>query len=215
MHRGRNTAQASRSMGWLLLTVIGLSGCWVDVNTDVKTAPKWTEITPPHRLVPAPTPAPRKSVPPPPPSPAASPASALSKRAIVAVFDIEDKGVELSGELLSRMSDYLAMSLAAAGAFQIIPRDQLRERLTKQKQESFRQCYEQSCQIEIGRELAAQKTLASVIMKIGSMCLMTSVLYDLKRATSEGGARAEGKCTEDGIVGQIKAIVQQLTRSGR
>jgi hypothetical protein len=199
-------------MGWLLLAVIGMSGCWVDVNTDVKTAPKWTEITPRHRLAPAPVPAPQKSVSPQERAPL--PKSALSKRTIVAVFDIEDKGVELSSELLSRMSDYLAMSLAAAGAFQVIPRDQLHQRLTKQKKESFRQCYEQSCQIEIGRELAAQKTLASVIMKIGSMCLMTSVLYDLKRATSEGGARAEGKCSEDGIVGQIKAIVQQLTKTG-
>lgn len=129
---------------------------------------------------------------------------------VIAVFDIEDRGVGLSDEIRLRLSDYLAMRLAATGAYQIVPRDKLKERLTQQKTSSYKQCYAESCQIDIGRELAAQKSLATSIMKLGSVCMVTSVMYDLRKSASEGGASVEGGCTEDSIVSSIKELVTKL-----
>jgi hypothetical protein len=141
------------------------------------------------------------------------PAPRLSGRApVVAVFDIEDRGAGLAPDVRARLSDYLAMRLAAGGAFQVVPRDQLKERLVTKKRESYRDCYAQSCQIEIGRELAAQKSLSTMVVKLGSRCMVTAVLYDLRKAASEGGASARGGCSEDGIVSSLEQMVGQLSR---
>ena len=137
-------------------------------------------------------------------------AHAQSKKPIVAVFDIEDKGVGLKRKLCERLSDYLAMTIAATGKYRVVPRDQLKKRLVAQKKQSYKKCYDQTCQIEIGKELAAQKSLTTVIMKLGSRCMVTSVLYNLRTAASEGGASTEGECSEDAIVESIKRVVKKM-----
>jgi len=91
-----------------------------------------------------------------------------------------------------------------------VPQDQLKQRLVQLKKSSYKPCYAQSCQITIGKELAAQKTLSTSIIKLGSTCMVTSVVYDLKAAASEGGASVEGECTENGIVDSIKEVITQL-----
>jgi hypothetical protein len=140
------------------------------------------------------------------------PKPAASTRFIVAVFDIEDKGANLAEALRARLSDYLAMRLAALKKYNVVPRDQLRARLAKQKKGSYKSCYAQSCQIEIGKELAAQKSLATAIMRLGTRCTVSAVLYDLKSAASEGGATAAGGCTEDNIVASLESVVKQLAK---
>ena len=133
------------------------------------------------------------------------------ERHIVAVFNIEDKGARLTRQMLDRLSEYLAMKLAASGRYQVVPRDQLKLRLVEQKAKSYKKCYDQSCQIEIGREMAAQRSLSTVVMKLGTKCMVTAVLYDLKKATSVHGASTTGQCHEDGIVASIKQVVRELT----
>ena len=146
---------------------------------------------------------------------APSPTLAQNKKPIVAVFTIEDKGTRLKKKLRERLSDYLAMTLAATGKYRVVPRDQLKKRLVKQKRRSYKKCFDQSCQIEIGKELAAQKSLSTVIMKLGSKCMVTSVLYNLRTAASEGGASAEGGCSKDAIVASLKTVVRKLVPRGK
>jgi hypothetical protein len=139
-------------------------------------------------------------------------AAANEKHPIVAVFDIEDNGVGLAKATLTRLTDYLSMNLATTGHYQVVPRSQLKMRLDEEKKESYKECYDQSCQISIGRELAAQKSLSTMIAKIGSRCTVTAVLYDLRRATGEGGATTEGGCSEDNILKSIQSVIAQLPR---
>lgn len=138
------------------------------------------------------------------------PRKSAGKAVIIAVFNIEDRGAKLAKATLLRLSDYLAVKIAATGAYQVIPRDKLKERLVRQKRSSYKQCYAQSCQIEIGKELAAQKSLSTMVVKLGSKCNVTSVLYDLRKAASEGGASASGRCDEDGIVASLETVVRKL-----
>jgi len=105
-----------------------------------------------------------------------------ANRDIVAVFDIQDKGVGIAPEILKRLSEYLTEAIASTGKYQVIPRSQLKERLVNKKVESFRECYDETCQIEIGQELAAQKSLATSIARLGKKCKITMVLYDLKKS---------------------------------
>lgn len=128
---------------------------------------------------------------------------------IVAVFDMEDRGSGLDKQVLVNLTDYLA-SLLAEGGYQVVPRDQIRERLLEKKTESYRECYDQSCQIELGRELAAQNSLDISILKIGKKCHMTANLYDLKKATTVLAANADAECNEESLLVALKTIGVKL-----
>ena len=134
-----------------------------------------------------------------------------AKKPIVAVFDIEFQRVRLKRDAAEVLNNYLVDKVAASGKYQVVPRDQLKKRLVAQKKRSYKQCYQQSCQIEIGKELAAQKSLATRVMKIGRQCVVTATLYDLKKATTERGATAKGKCSEGGIMASLDKVVGKVT----
>jgi hypothetical protein len=140
------------------------------------------------------------------------PALAGEEKPIVAVFPIEAKQVKIRRKTLEVLNVFLPARMAASGAFQIVPRRELADRMRQQKKASYKLCYDQKCQIELGRELAAQKTLSTQIMKIGKKCVVTSSLYDLKKAATERGATFEGKCSEEGLMISVKNIVCQLSQ---
>lgn len=141
----------------------------------------------------------------------AAPCSASAEtKEIVAVFTVEAKGLKVDAGLLDRLTDYLAGQIAAGDSYQVVPRAQLKQRLTKQRKASYQSCVDQSCQIEIGRELAAQKSLATKVVQLGSRCMVIATLYDLKRAAAERGATAKGGCSEDQLVTSLENVVKGL-----
>jgi len=123
--------------------------------------------------------------------------------------------VRLGRGVLDRLGGYLTTKLAASGAYKVIPRAQIKRRMTRQKRRSFRDCYAQSCQIELGKELAASHSLSCKLLKIGRRCILTAELYDLRTATTSSAATARGGCSEDAVVGLIDGAVKQLTGGGR
>ena len=129
---------------------------------------------------------------------------------VVAVFDVETKGVKLTDEERERLGDFLASKLAESGLFQVVPRAQLQQRLLEQKTSSHKACYDQACQVELGRELATQKTISTQVIQLGSQCAVTVTLYDLKKAASERGATVQGPCDLDGIVASLDQAAGQL-----
>lgn len=131
----------------------------------------------------------------------------------VAVFDIEDRSKRLKPSEVDGLTEYLAGKLAEGGLFHVIPRQQIKQRLLEQKKSSFRKCYDQSCQIEIGREMAAQKVLSTVVAAVGSSCLVTAALFDLKKAATEITASARGGCSADDLLNQIEQVVGKLRRA--
>jgi len=143
---------------------------------------------------------------------AAAPA-APARRAIVAVFDVEDQAQVLRATALAQLTEYLATKVTQAG-FQVVPRDQLRTRLSAEKRQSYRSCFEQRCQIELGRALAAQKSLATKLLRVGGQCVLTAQLYDLKSETAERAASAKSaSCGEGALLGAIDELARQLSGS--
>lgn len=130
---------------------------------------------------------------------------------IVAVFNIEDRGSGLNPNVLVNLEDQIVVRLTQLG-YHVVPRDQLRERLKQQKAESYRLCYDQSCQIELGRELAAQKSLSPMLVRIGDSCQLTIVLYDLRSSTTEKAANVRGVCTEESMINAVNVAVDELVR---
>jgi len=148
---------------------------------------------------------------------AASDSHGQTNSPIVAVFAIQDRTGRIAPSEVQELTEYLAAKLAERAVFQVLPNSQLKERLIEQKKESYRDCYDAKCQIEIGRELAAQKSLSTQISAFSAVCAVTATLYDLKRATSEAAASEKGGCGKDEIAGAIErvanAIKDQVTRT--
>lgn len=128
----------------------------------------------------------------------------------VAVFELEARGVALSPRVLDSLGDYLASRLAESRRYRVVPRDSLKARLVEQKKASFKACYDETCQIELGREMAAQKSLASRISKVGTRCMISLDVFDLERAASETAATATGGCSEDAILESLSLAVARL-----
>lgn len=138
------------------------------------------------------------------------PARAAERAPIVAVLDIEDRGSGLSADVLDRLSDYLAVLMAEAG-YAVVPREQVRNRLVQMKKESYKTCYDQQCQIDLGRELAAQKVLAPKVLQIGGECRLLATFLDLKLAASERAATVKADCHERGMLLALEQLVAKLT----
>jgi iron(II)-dependent oxidoreductase len=134
-------------------------------------------------------------------------------RPIVAVFDIEDtreKKVQLAPEKLRSLTDYLSNKLAIGGKFKIVPRANVYGALQAKKSESYKECYDEACQIEIGKEVAAQKSLATKIDQLGAECIVTSTLFDLRQSATENSASYRGPCGQSELLTAVEQIAARL-----
>jgi hypothetical protein len=130
---------------------------------------------------------------------------------VTAVFRIENRGSSLSEDEVDALTDYLGTKLGEQGRFQIIPREEIRRRLVKQKRESFKRCYDKKCQVEVGRELAAQFSVSAAISRVGTKCLITAAMYDLKKAATWRTATAKASCNADALLVAVEEIAAKLT----
>ncbi len=127
---------------------------------------------------------------------------------MVAVFGLQNKGTPLAEPVVERMSDYLSTQLVKSGRYKAVPSDELKRALSLQKVESFKECYDESCQIEVGKELAASKVLSGTLLKIGRKCIVTLTMFDLREAAKEAAGSGEGECTEDGVLASVDGALQ-------
>lgn len=138
-------------------------------------------------------------------------ARAAEPKPTVAVFDLELKRLKLDRALVDALNEYLFTQVAAAGRFDLVPKAQLRNQLLTQKTTSYKECFDQRCQIEIGRELAAQKVISVRLMKLGKQCVVGMTLFDLRRAATERAANVKGACAEEGLMASLDKAVAELT----
>jgi hypothetical protein len=193
--------------------VLLATGCPVSYQSVIHWQPRASEEFPvawemsgPGRGVAATAPRPAVA----PPAAPSPPSAAARPRAIVAVFDIQDQGGRIQPEALVQLTEYLATRLAETGAFRVVPHEQLRSRLVQEKVESYKECYEQSCQIEIGKAIAAEKSLSTKILRVGTQCAITATLYDLKSETAEAGASSRTDCTDNALMDGIDQVATQV-----
>ena len=133
---------------------------------------------------------------------------------VVAVFAVEQRGASLSTQARAGLTDYVSTRLAASGRARVVPQAELKRALAEQKKASYEACYDESCQLEIGREVAAQQTLATRIQKLGGVCVVSLTVFDLTSAASVAASTAEGGCTEAAIFTTTKSAVAQLVGTG-
>lgn len=139
-----------------------------------------------------------------------APLGVQAARPVVAVFALQSDGTALKAKDLERLSDYIGATLTASGRYQVVPKAELKAALNAKKKASYKQCYAESCQIEIGKELAAEKTLAGTVSRFGKRCIVTLHIVDLAKATQEAAGTGKGACTEDDVLTSLDAALAQL-----
>jgi hypothetical protein len=150
-----------------------------------------------------------RGTPPPPPRPAPAVGATKGKTFIVAVFDVEDAASRFKEKTLSQLTDYLAARITEAG-YRVVPRNQLRARLVEEKKEGYKTCFDETCQIELGKAVAAQKSLSTKLLQVGTSCAISSTLFDLKTETTERAASVRTDCSENGLMEGLEKIARQL-----
>ena len=138
------------------------------------------------------------------------PVAAAAAVEIVAVTDVFDASGKFKEDTLIQLTTYLGTALTRTGKYRLIPRDQLRASLAEQKKESYRECRDESCQIELGRSVSATKLLSTQLLQVGSKCAVTANLYDLKTETTQKGAMVQTGCSPDELLDAMQKIADQL-----
>lgn len=130
---------------------------------------------------------------------------------ILAVFEIEVSGFELREMAVKGLTEYLGASLSEGGRFSVMPSSEIRKTLLEKSKESHKRCFDKKCQIEIGRALAANKTLSTKIHKLGNKCYVTCQVFDLKTQTADTAKKAGGGCSEEGLVASIDSVAKAIS----
>ena len=176
------------------------------------------EASPPKILgAPAPVEATRSA-----PGPATAPAPAAPIRTlrtapaaerqdpIAAVFTIRDMSGRFDARTVEQLTEYLSARVASTLRYKLVPREEIRRRLAEDKQESFRACYDESCQIEIGKALAANKSVAATLLQVGNRCAFTATVYDLKTEAADLATSVQTSCSEDALLDGVEKVVRGL-----
>jgi TolB-like protein len=130
--------------------------------------------------------------------------------AVVAVFPINDMSSKVDRNLLDQLTEYLAVRIAEKLRFRVVPREQLRSVLADEKKSTFRPCFDQSCQIELGKAVAATRSLATTLIRVSNRCVLNATLYDLKTEAAVKAASAETTCEDSAMLDGINTLVQSL-----
>ena len=135
-------------------------------------------------------------------------------RQVVAVFDIQFDRIKLSRAQRNRLTKFMAEELAIGGVFQVMPPGDVKKILLEQSTESYKECFDERCQIQLGRQLPANKLVTSTIMKMGKKCRVSVSLYDLKRQTTDTLEKVKSGCGEGALLESIEKVTAKLREWG-
>ncbi len=138
------------------------------------------------------------------------PALAQTGLPVVAVFPLNGKGTGFKTAELERLTEYVSAQVTASKKYQVVPQSEIRSAIKNQVKKSYKQCFDEKCQIEIGKSIAAEKTIFGGISKFGKRCMVNFTLYDLEKATSEEAGSARGGCGEDDVLNLLDVALGQL-----
>ena len=158
--------------------------------------------------VPAPAPAPVMQ------APVIRPAAPVFQgpKSVVAVFDIQDtrKSRRLTPEQNADLTAYLTTLLTNTTRYATVPKSDLKAALAAEKAQSYDACYDESCQIDIGKEVAAEKSLATRLSKFGQKCIVAFTLYDLRKSAAENAVQDRVACDQDSLISAFERLVPRL-----
>src|SRR6185503_2553044 len=125
--------------------------------------------------------------------------------------DLKDRAIDPS--LVKNLGDQLRIFVAQRGVKTVDPGSQdraLKEQIGELKAESYNECYDDSCQIELGKALAASHILRSRITRFGSRCVLNAELFDLRREVTIAASSSRGDCEPEGFLRMSQEVANRL-----
>jgi hypothetical protein len=141
-------------------------------------------------------------------------ASAKEDSKVAALFPIRLMRLRISAATLEALTSYTASKVTEKTRYKLVPQSAAKRRLSLEKRTSYKSCYDEKCQIELGRELAAEKTISIGITKVGKLCLVVATVFDLKTAIAETSSSETGSCSLKGLFQSIDRVVGALGGRG-
>lgn len=132
---------------------------------------------------------------------------------VVAVFDLQDMRVgeeKLPPGKLAGLTDFLRTLLAEGRGFKVVAGTDLRRAMLDTKKASYEECYDEACQIEIGKAVSASKLVTTKVIGIGSKCIITSSLFDLRTETTDRAVHHKGSCSEEALLATLEKVAVKL-----
>lgn len=137
---------------------------------------------------------------------------------IIAVMDVVDANADdpkrsLARGLVRDLGDQIRVFVAEQGLRTIDRGSQeraLKERIAAMKSESYKSCYADSCQVELGKALAASHILRTHITRFGHKCVLNGELIDLKTEVTSAASSAQGNCEAEGFLTMGEQVAKSL-----
>jgi formylglycine-generating enzyme required for sulfatase activity len=137
--------------------------------------------------------------------------AAQEKKQKIAVMEFGDKTGKLKGDFLENAAEYLRSELAATNRYILISKErQLKEVVKLEKKESYKECYDKSCQLPLGQALSADTLVTGTITYFAGSFVIALEMIDLAKEATVKAAKAEFDGTEQGMKTAVKDLVSQL-----
>lgn len=136
---------------------------------------------------------------------------------VLAVMEMERlHGEAPSDDLLRALSEQLRMKLAEE-RWRVVDRTAQEARWNEivkiEKHKSYRPCHEPSCQIPLGRAVAATHVLRTSLARFGQTCVLGAELYELEKEVSVAAGTSEGGCRDEDLLEASGKLLLRLRNS--
>jgi hypothetical protein len=137
---------------------------------------------------------------------------------VIAVMDVEDLNAQsrdkaIDPGLVKNLGDQLRIFVAQRGVRTVdrgAQEKMIGEQISAMKKESYKTCYDDSCQVELGKALAASHILRSRITRFGKRCVLNAELIDLKSEVTMAASSSQGDCEAEGFLTMSENVATNL-----
>ena len=129
----------------------------------------------------------------------------------LAVMEFEDRSGEIPQKTLSDATEYLRGALISANKYIVIASERQSQAMVKDmKKESYKECNDKNCQIQLGQALSADTILRTTITRLGKTFVIASELIDLEKEATVVGAREKYDGTENSMSEALDNIAEKV-----
>ena len=115
---------------------------------------------------------------------------AAEEDVVVAVFPVTTVSFNPSASLRKSMWAYIETQVAETEGYRVVPHAALEAAISKRHRAFLSQRYDPSTQAEVGRQVAATRSVATRIIKIAGLCKVNVTVFDIARQVSTGSPSA-------------------------
>ena len=129
----------------------------------------------------------------------------------LAVMEFEDRSGEIPKKVLQDATEYLRGALISANKYIVIAQERQSQAMVKDmKKESYKECNDKNCQIQLGQALSADTILRTTITRLGQTFVIASELIDLEKEATVVGAREKYDGTENSMSEALDNIAEKV-----